>query len=856
MKRRFAPALLFASCFATAHAATFNVTTTSDSGPGSLRDAVIQANANPGPDTITFGVTGTILVTGGQIAINGPLTISGPGADTLTVNGNASSRIFSIFENVPDVCATPGVDFPVSISGLTITNGRRTVDSGGGALYSEKTLTLTSVVVSNSRAKNGGGLNFQTRYPGQTLTITDSQFTNNIALPFPSSTTGTNGGGLLVSERCGTTAGAATITLLRSVFASNHNQPTQFLDSVGAGAHINSFADVTITDTRIVGNTIDPPTPPVANASYRGAGLSIVDAKTVTIQRTEITQNASDRNGGFRLVHNLVAPLSATITNSTLSGNIGISPPAGAGTVIGVSGNVALQIYNSTIAGNVVLSGSAVGINASVSGGFAPTLTMQSSIVSNPALAADIGLDPTVPLLTVDASRSLIGTTGPGVTVSGSGNLLGATPQLDALAFNGGLTRTQALLAGSPAIEAGSNPLVLTTDQRGSGFARIGLLTTDMGAYEAQPGVPTTVTVSSGSGQTTRVGTAFAQPLVALVKDSFGNVLPGVTVNWDAPASGASATSSGPPSTVTNGFGLATIGGNANSIFGAYVVTAQAGSASTSFNLTNAIAVAPGTSCAGNAATNADLVEHYYASILNRASDAGGKAFWTSESDRLCGLGADVQQTFVVMANAFFNTPEYLGRNRTDTQFVTDLYGTFFGRQPDAGGFSFWLGQLAQGNPRNNVMSSFLLAPEFEQTMSSVFQNPPARAETYLVLNLYGGLLRRLAETGGYQFWTAQFRAAQCDANPVQAVTATVDAVSSGFVASGEYVVRNTTNGQFVEDIYYALLQRGAELAGYGYWVGQLNGAFLTRAQERQQFLTTTEMQTQSAAIAAQGCLI
>ncbi len=367
--------------------------------------------------------------------------------------------------------------------------------------------------------------------------------------------------------------------------------------------------------------------------------------------------------------------------------------------------------------------------------------------------------------------------------------------------------------------------------------------------------LPATVTISGGSTQTTRVGTAFPQALVVLVKDGFGNPMPGVTVTWSAPTSAASATFSGPTKALTNGSGMATIGAIANSIFGSYAVTAQVGTVSASFNLTNTITVAPGTSCAGNAATNADLVEHYYASILNRPSEPAGKASWISESDRLCGLGADVQQAFIIIANVFFNSPEYLARNRNDTEFVTDLYSTFFGRMPDSGGYSFWVSQLSLGNPRNNVMSSFLLSPEFKQTMSSVFQNPPARAETYLVLNLYGGLLRRLAETGGYQYWTAQFRAAQCNANPVQAVTAAVDAVSSGFVASAEYAARNTSNGQFVEDIYYALLQRGAELAGYGYWVGQLNGSLLTRAQERQQFLTTPEMQTVSAAIAAQGCL-
>jgi len=57
-------------------------------------------------------------------------------------------------------------------------------------------------------------------------------------------------------------------------------------------------------------------------------------------------------------------------------------------------------------------------------------------------------------------------------------------PQLGALAFNGGPTRTRALQAGSPAINAGSNPLGLTTDQRGTGFPRVVGAAADMGAYE------------------------------------------------------------------------------------------------------------------------------------------------------------------------------------------------------------------------------------------------------------------------------------------------------------------------------------------------------------------------------------
>jgi YVTN family beta-propeller protein len=406
-----------------------------------------------------------------------------------------------------------------------------------------------------------------------------------------------------------------------------------------------------------------------------------------------------------------------------------------------------------------------------------------------------------------------------------------------------------AALSGTPTV-AGSYPFTITAS---NGVAPNAMQAFMLTVSAAGPGVPTSVTAISGSGQNTRVGTAFAQPLVALVKDSLGSPVPNVTVTWTTPAAGASATFNGPPSTVTDSSGRATIGATANAIFGTYTVAAQVGVLSASFNLTNAITIASGTTCSGNAATNADLVEDYYAAILRRPSDAGGKAFWLSEADRLCALGVDPKQTFFLLANAFYNSPEYLAFNRDNNGFVTDLYITFFGRLADAGGQSFWLGQLTAGMTRNNLMASFLFSPEFTATMNGLFPGRMARAETYLAMNLYGGLLRRLADSGGYTYWDGQFRSAQCSTSP-GAVTAIINAVSSQFLASGEYVARATSNSQFVDDLYYAMLQRGGDLAGFNFWVGQLN-AGVTRDQLRQQFLTSPEMQAQSAAIAAQGCL-
>ena len=91
------------------HATTITVTNTNDSGPGSLRQALAYANDH---DTITFSVTGTIGLTNGELLVNKVITISGPGAASLALDGNGNSRVFHI-----------GSRRPVSISGLTITNG-------------------------------------------------------------------------------------------------------------------------------------------------------------------------------------------------------------------------------------------------------------------------------------------------------------------------------------------------------------------------------------------------------------------------------------------------------------------------------------------------------------------------------------------------------------------------------------------------------------------------------------------------------------------------------------------------------------------------------------------------------------
>src|SRR6267378_8464630 len=74
-------------------AATITVTNANDSGPGSLRQAL--ANANNG-DRINFAVTGTITLTSGGLLVNKNVTISGPGANQLSIDGNQGTPVFGV----------------------------------------------------------------------------------------------------------------------------------------------------------------------------------------------------------------------------------------------------------------------------------------------------------------------------------------------------------------------------------------------------------------------------------------------------------------------------------------------------------------------------------------------------------------------------------------------------------------------------------------------------------------------------------------------------------------------------------------------------------------------------------------
>jgi len=162
--------------------ATIRVTTINDNGRGSLRQALTDAVDG---DTINFSSSlngQTITLTSGELLVDKSVAISGPGANTLAVDANHTSRVFNI---------ASGRD--VTISGLTVTNGSAPLPYrwGGGIYNDHGALTLNNCTISGNTAVQGagGGIYNDGNDSSAMLTITNCTINGNSAWPGGASTT-------------------------------------------------------------------------------------------------------------------------------------------------------------------------------------------------------------------------------------------------------------------------------------------------------------------------------------------------------------------------------------------------------------------------------------------------------------------------------------------------------------------------------------------------------------------------------------------------------------------------------------------------------------------------------------------
>src|ERR1041385_5772551 len=221
-----------------ASATVIAVTNTNDSGPGSLRQAL--AVANDGDTIDATGISGVIRLTTGQLLVDKSVTINGPGADLLAVDGNAASIVFFIFRNPPGETVT--------ISGLTIRNGRG--GTFGAGIVNEETLTVSNSAISgNMVGELGGGI-----ANAGTATIINTIISGNSAaqgagIYNPGVMTVINS---TITGNMATTTGGACTTAGGSLEITNSTLSNNSAD-IGGAIH-NGGGMLTISNTTVSGN--------------------------------------------------------------------------------------------------------------------------------------------------------------------------------------------------------------------------------------------------------------------------------------------------------------------------------------------------------------------------------------------------------------------------------------------------------------------------------------------------------------------------------------------------------------------------------------------------------------------------
>ena len=357
----------------------------------------------------------------------------------------------------------------------TVTFTENTASNYGGGMYNDTSEpTLTDITFTANSATKGGGMHND----DSVSTLTDVTFSNNL-------TTGLGYGGAGIYDY------ESTLTLTNVTFSGNST------GQWGEGAGIFAeYSTLNLSQVIFSGNTADDD----------GGGL-YSDDSDATLTDVSFSNNSAGNHGGGMFV----TGGSAMLTNITFADNSALYDGGGMFSYSSTTGTAGIELNNVTFSGNSASdegggmhnNGRSVGlINVTFTGNSAPYgggvyvyyghATIVNTILwGNTDNQVYIGSYASVTLINSVIEGGWVGT-----------GIINQNPFLGELADNGGFTMTHALLAGSPAIDSGSNDRCSATDQRG--YARPydgdgnGTATCDIGTFEVQPYTLTIDTTGEG----------------------------------------------------------------------------------------------------------------------------------------------------------------------------------------------------------------------------------------------------------------------------------------------------------------------------------------------------------------------
>ncbi|MBN3950895.1 MAG: right-handed parallel beta-helix repeat-containing protein [Nostoc sp. NMS7] len=372
---------------------TFTVTNTSNSGAGSLRQAVLNANTLTGKDIINFGglfsdgLAHTISLTGSGLSIIDDLTIEGINASKLTIKDDSVSRVFDIAKGVIS-----------AINGLTITNTYNGA-GGGGAISNVGVLTLSNSIITGNTVNNN-----VTDSDGKTSSYGGAIYnTGSLTVDYSSITGNSVGynitGNSSIDREGGGIFNQGSLTVKHTTISYNNSND--------GGGGIYSDGTITLNNSTISGNSAD----------FEGGG--IYASGTITVNNTSITSNTAakgDGGGIYQLGNgNLLVNNSTISTNKASAGGAILGGYTGTITVnnslinansgggIYIDNEYSLTVNNSTISSNTT-NGNGGGIYAP-DGSDGSVTSIKNSVITNNTAMQGGGISTNIDLI---VSNSII----------------------------------------------------------------------------------------------------------------------------------------------------------------------------------------------------------------------------------------------------------------------------------------------------------------------------------------------------------------------------------------------------------------------------------------------------------------